>query len=350
MSQLVYEGPDLQQLVRRVLDDHGPAQLRPPERKRKGGLFGFFQREVYVLTVDPEATGTSPSDPLGAYVEGMDDVLDLGSSTLPKTPPSFDKVLAEVASTLGEEPGAYRLSKPAEPVHQPSIGISRETIAELLRASGLPRHLIPEEAELAGGEAGLVSALAGLPEPPPLPRCAGALVAVVGPVPTATRTLASLIEGAECVRPATRIVCQWLEVEAEPMVVCERPAKSATMCGRRAHSASEAAALAPGWRRDRVGVVAVYGKALGADQQWTRSVLRAMLPSWTMGVVPATTKPEDIHRWVRDIGGVDALALTGVRATTTPASVLSLGIPVAMLDEQAATAAAWADVISGLAV
>ncbi len=48
-QQSVYEGSDLQALIQRVVDEHGPARIRPPERRRKGGLFGFFASEVYLI-------------------------------------------------------------------------------------------------------------------------------------------------------------------------------------------------------------------------------------------------------------------------------------------------------------
>ena len=53
--QLVYEGTDLQQLLQQVIDEHGPARIHPPERRRKGGVLGFFAREVFVITVDVDA-------------------------------------------------------------------------------------------------------------------------------------------------------------------------------------------------------------------------------------------------------------------------------------------------------
>lgn len=102
------------------------------------------------------------------------------------------------------------------------------------------------------------------------------------------------------------------------------------------------------WRRDRVGVVAVYAPPLGASQEWTRAVLQAVRPSAVWGMASATTKPDDVRRWADEIGGLDALAVTDVAATATPAAIVGTGIPVARLDDEPATPARWASVIADL--
>ncbi|MGH9088132.1 MAG: hypothetical protein ACRDYZ_08470, partial [Acidimicrobiales bacterium] len=145
-------------LIQQVVDEHGPARIRPPERRRKGGLFGFFSREVYVIAVDPAATekaaaeqpspapetcatnpaGVAPASgrsippaSLAALADETEDELSLGNGGAASAPspwespapaltasagtgsPSrivkpFSQVLSEVASSLGEEPGTYR--------------------------------------------------------------------------------------------------------------------------------------------------------------------------------------------------------------------------------------------------
>jgi hypothetical protein len=66
------------------------------------------------------------------------------------------------------------------------------------------------------------------------------------------------------------------------------------------------------------------------------------------GMAGATTKPDDVRRWVTAIGGVDALVMTEVGATATPAAILSLGLPVTRLDDEPATPARWAAVVADL--
>ncbi|MHB1584060.1 MAG: hypothetical protein ACYC0E_09955, partial [Acidimicrobiales bacterium] len=110
-------------------------------------------------------------------------------------------------------------------------------------------------------------------------------------------------------------------------------------------SPDEAASLSPGWRRDRVGLVAVTAPLISSDHRWAREVLRAMRPSAVWGVVSATTKPEDVVQWATALGGFDALVLEDVAYTSTPAAVLGTGIPVATLDGRTATPARWASVV-----
>jgi hypothetical protein len=545
--QLVYEGTDLQELLQRVIDEHGPARIRPPERKRKGGVLGFFAREVYVITVDldaPEAArppsaprneagdpapafapsplpgnpaygaaagsplnaaaagygstmaaeqgplggavgggAASVSSPLRALVEATEDEADLGSqggarhtngtgtgqlaengsgNGAPYGGPGpagrmplhaahdvekpFGEVLSEVASSLGEEPGTYRpdperlrrgrrgsangqpmteeapeagdhnsveadsvevLAPPQQPSGEeaeggsfglspgssgPSPGFSgpspgssgptvvltgddatpdvvedeapprrsgrhpvrivplqlplveveeeREppdlgaTIVELLRAAGFPEHLLPR-APLVPETSTVEAVFAGLPEPPPLPADPGGLVAVVGSAGMVRTTANSVALSVGCPRD---------EVAVASSTASDRQARPEY----RARTASQAAAMGPGWRRDRVGVVAVYAPPLGSDQRWTRQMLRALRPSCVWGIADATTKPDDVRRWAAAIGGVDALVMTDVGSTATPAAILSLGIPVARLDDEPATPARWAAVVAEL--
>ncbi|HXQ62735.1 MAG TPA: hypothetical protein VN796_10400, partial [Acidimicrobiales bacterium] len=58
-------------------------------------------------------------------------------------------------------------------------------------------------------------------------------------------------------------------------------------------------------------------------------------------VVDATAKAEDVAAWAEALGGIDALALENLEATVSPASALGVGIPVARIDGQPATAARW---------
>ncbi len=497
--QLVYEGTDLQQLLQQVIDEHGPARIHPPERRRKGGVLGFFAREVFVITVDVDAptgsqaaadrpaapagdaavaesgraaaiaraehapdhgavvahAGSAPlSDlaarsPLAALVESTEDEAELGGAHA-SVPPSgggqgaangyadrapngseaagvergplhaaptevdkpFGEVLSEVASSLGEEPGTYRpdperLRRPrraeadadgpadaplvageatggegtagggaaggdaatggdaaaagdvedhlpvgreaAEPdvvtssiaVQLPLIGIEGEeapdlgaTIVDLLRAAGFPEHLLPR-APLATDQSTIEAVFASLPEPPPLPSEPGGLVAVVGSAGL-VRPIANAV--------ALAVGCPRDEVAVASTTASDRHARPEY----RARTAAQAASLSPGWRRDRVGIVAVYAPPLGADQRWTRQVLRALRPSCVWGMTAATTKPDDVRRWIAAIGGVDALVMTEVGATATPAAILSLGIPVARLDDEPATPARWAAAVADL--
>ena len=455
-QQLVYEGTDLEALIQQVLDQHGPAKIRPPERRRKGGFLGFFAREVYTIEVDPadgRAAGTavdgsamdglaidglamdtltidgSTARGLAALLDETEDELELSAAASSSTaappraasapvavsPPatssaaaaaaaagaakpsaaespttrpfegrSFDEVLTEVASSLGEEPGTYRpgpatmrritparLAAPAQPTTEPPATErpatderpvapvawpmgppdrrtpDRRTAAwaaaqsGLLVMAGFPEWLLPAAAGdvTAGASAGarsLEEAFAAVPAPRPLPRTPGSLVAVVGEGRAATQVARSV--AAELgVRPSEIAVAA-----LEGTTRSRRP-------GYRVRTPDEAADLSAGWRRDGVGVVVVHASSAEADRRWAREMLRAMRPSCVWGLARASTKPEDVERWANDIGGVDALVVDEVAGTVTPAAILSAGIPVVRLDGEPATPERWADVVAALA-
>ncbi len=433
-QQLVYEGTDLEALIQQVLDQHGPAKIRPPERRRKGGFLGFFTREVYTIEVD---TGDGPAvgaaadrraidglaiDGLAALLDETEDELELSaaasppaapppvivsSAAGPATPPvgappavaspvaadratatpfegrSFDEVLTEVASSLGEEPGTYRPgpakvrritpARPAQstapvrplttptaepPATEPPVGPSawpsappdRRTAAwataqsGLLAMAGFPEWLLPiTTADTADGlVAGLPAArsledaFAAVPAPRALPRTPGSLVAVVG-------------EGRSAGRVARSVATELGVRPNEIAVAAPGGGSRSSRPGYRVRTPGEASDLSAGWRRDKVGVVVVHASPTEADRRWAREMLRAMRPSCVWGLARASTKPEDVERWANDVGGVDALVVDEVAETVTPAAILSVGIPVARLDGQPATPERWADVVAALA-
>src|SRR3546814_17513934 len=75
-------------------------------------------------------------------------------------------------------------------------------------------------------------------------------------------------------------------------------------------------------------------------------LLDAIEPAMVWGVVEATSKPEDITTWAERVGGVDALAVNGLADTSSPAAVLSTGVPVGLLDGEEATPLRWTSILS----
>ncbi|MGH9082843.1 MAG: hypothetical protein ACRDWN_05815, partial [Acidimicrobiales bacterium] len=238
-------------------------------------------------------------------------------------------------------PAPARPARPPLPVEPAPLNAApvepaplNAALVELLLAAGFPRELLGSPP--ASARSTLESAFASLPAPPALPSDRGGLVAIVG--------------DARLVRPTARAVA--LAVGCPPdEVAVAAPAGGAghPTPAYRVRTADQAASMANGWRRDRVGVVAVYAPPLGSDQQWTRQVLRALRPSCVWGTASATTKTDDVRRWVAAVGGVDALALTDVSRTATPAAALATGVPVARLDDDEATPGRWAALVAELA-
>jgi hypothetical protein len=366
LRKVVCTGRDRTQAMREVMEHYEPWQIVSAEPELVGGVLGFFQHEALVITIDESARRPSqaaPSQPLDAFLEEVrDDVILEGAPSRSRAgaaDKSFCQVLGEVVSSLGEGPGEYRPpslpARVAGPAAATPPAPRRDALADddtavrwtaacdLARSCGVPDSLIPSE--VPDGPVRLKSVFCRLPAPPPLPCTSGGLIAVVGCSVRNTSALFGLLEMASSVRHSAQAIARTLGCAAEDIaLVCERMPDRPVSPGLLAQSPAEVATFAPGWRRGKVGVAAVYAPALGEDQRWARDVLEAMRPSSVVAVVSATTKPEDLARWVAAIGGADALALVDVRATCTPGAVLSIGIPVLSLDGQAATPSCWAGV------
>jgi hypothetical protein len=339
----------------------------------------------------------APDDVFSAMAEATDDVNDVAAvaaaAPVPVTPvpvvpapvvpvdqdseenaptedvtESFDAVLSRVATTLGTDPadgarsghgngngtghgtGPEPEPEVGDPVTGPPVGIAsraalylaetapgsadpHEVVGVALRRTGLdPSVVAPVTEGLrhgAGLEALLLHALGSLPPAPAVPRRAGSLLVVVGAGAPARR-LAAALAG---------------EVGIDPTEVpfCSRDGgASALVTGRLlVRSAEDAAELAPGWRRSRPAVVVVDAAVTGSPRSWATHLIASLRPTAVWGVVESTAKTEDIHAWAEALGGIDALALENLEATVSPASALAVGIPVARLDGQTATAARW---------
>ena len=205
-------------------------------------------------------------------------------------------------------------------LHRVGLGASMvHQLSEGLRLGGDLETLLLETL--------LLEAFGGLTPPPPLPRRAGSLLVVVGAgVPA--RRLGAALAG---------------ELGTDPVEVpfCSRDAGAyAVVTGKLlVRSAEDAAELAPGWRRSQPAVVVVDAPVAAPERSWASHLIAALRPTAVWGVVDATAKTEDTAAWVQALGGMDALALENLDATVSPAAALGLGIPVARIDGQPATAA-----------
>jgi hypothetical protein len=207
-------------------------------------------------------------------------------------------------------------------------------LAELARL-GLPAHLLPAD----DGEdlyAALVSHLRKLPKVPKTVNRAGAVLAVVGPPSLAL--------------DVARQVAQEIGLPIGTAVFLASATRSSGSMAERqqVHDLATAGVRRAGWRRRRgLTVVAVDADLTAAGAARARAFLTALEPTATWGVVEATRKAQDVGAWTRALGGVHALALTGVEETADPAAVLELGIPVSRLGGRAATPAVWASLLTG---
>jgi hypothetical protein len=202
--------------------------------------------------------------------------------------------------------------------------------ADPLSRLGLPDELLP----VADGRdlrARLVHQLAELPAPPPLPATRGTVVAIVG-----SRGPAHDVALAVC---AT--------VGSNPDSIATIAPRTRTPKATELGTPEEAAEQRRAWRRRQTPTVAVIEAPLGQSSAWAGEMLEALEPTVVWGLVDACRKVEDITAWSDDLGGLDALCLNGLDDTVSPASALQTGVPVVLLEGQAATPERWADVLIG---
>ncbi len=392
----MYEGPALEPLLEKVSTESGAsARIVAAEKVRKGGVLGFFAREVFRVSVEPgeadssgwpneaaalqaaqEAAPSEAAPELADPFALLAELPDLNEISRP-----FEEVLREVSADLGPETGPPDVGpgppertveelEPPEQARHPVVAEPRPPaplhaeIEEFLATH--PQPLVPSAsggnhaADLSSAlgsaglgpedveeivfrvehgivaEAALVEVLGRLPKAPPLPHLSGSLIVIAGAGPRA-HSLASGLAAQVGSDPSETAI-------ATPSPAIARRVPS----GLSLRGSEEAAERAPGWRRSRVAMVALDA-ALDGDLTWARHVLAALRPTAVWGLVDAWAKPDDIRSWAVRLGGIDALAVENVGATSSPATSLLAGIPVALLDGAPASAARWAALVADAA-
>ncbi len=223
----------------------------------------------------------------------------------------------------------------------------RSLVQPGLAALGLPEGLLPESTVLSCLEAlstsedaqtyvevALTSALQQLPDAPVPPHRSGGLLVLVG----------ELDRALEC----AAVLADRQGIDLDTIVVASQARHRRGAAARHlVASPDEAADLAERSRRlSHPLFVAMHAPVSAEPDRWATRMLAALAPTSVWGVAPATHKSEDLAAWADGLGGLDALALEDLSATTSPADVLAAGIPVASLDGRPATPALWAALIA----
>ena len=200
-----------------------------------------------------------------------------------------------------------------------------------LKQLGLPVSFLPaSEGSLRGA---LIERLRSLPTAPPPPSTKGTVMVVAGPVPAATA--------------AARTIAPTLGVDPDSIVVIT-PNRQGAGGGATLEltTPSEIDDHRRSWRwRAHPTLVALDAPMGPGGQAWAAEMLASLEPTAAWGVADAWRKPEDIAAWSDSLGGLDALTLAETGSTSSPATVLQLGLPVALLDGEAATPERWADLL-----
>ncbi len=170
--------------------------------------------------------------------------------------------------------------------------------------------------------------------PDPLPSTGGAVIAIVGKRAEALEVCAQFAEQ--------------LGINPEEVLVAAAAFRGGSIAQERRITTIELAQeQRRSWRRrPRPTIVAVEASLGRSRTGWATHVLDALEPTMVWGVVEASRKVEDIRDWAQRLGGLDALAVTGLDDTVSPATVLGAGVPVGLLDGHEATASRWTAVLA----
>ncbi|HET9732141.1 MAG TPA: hypothetical protein VFP54_05650 [Acidimicrobiales bacterium] len=315
------------------------------------------EQEGLAPPADPARVDTVVDEDLTAVLTALDaGMATAGASTVTvEAEPALGEPEWQAAeawlSEVGGEPPAASFEQPGEssgvaptsmarlqpvplPVEDPAAVLAALTptgAKPALRRMGLPTSFLPgdDRADLVQA---LYRSLSRLPAAPAVRLQPGDVMAVIGDAQRAQQLAARLA----------------LSIGLDPSSVVVASLETGLEGARLVLGSGDAAeAAAEEWATMGQPTVVSISAAPGSGREsWAGSLLGALQPAAIWGVVEATRKPEDVAAWSRAIGHVDALALEDLDATTTPAAVLSTGIPVALIDGQLASAEAWTALLS----
>lgn len=246
---------------------------------------------------------TPPAEPVGGSV--VDSVAATPQSPAP-LPARAKRVRADV------------LAVPTAPIG-----------ADELEGLGLPAPLALSSLSASDRVGALVELASTFPAAPAVDVRPGAVMVLVG--------------DRSGMRTAIRWVQDRMGLGPEQIVLATRDASRSLPGARRITGHADAFAQRERAVAEICPLLVVVDAPVGMRRTaWARHVIDALAPDSVWGVVGATRKPEDIIEWGERIGGVDALAVHGCAETASPASVLTTGLPVGLVDGQWATPARWA--------
>ncbi len=393
------EGPDLEALLARVPAELGAgATIVAANKLRSGGLGGFFTKEAFEVVVEvPEPDAAAPAPevaPRGDLSLGLESVPRMSTEAV-----GFAGVLDRMVRDAGIEDTAPRTVGPA--LHRPgrplSAGSSDSALGAMAEPPEPPEPFEPFEPLLPGPtdrriapavharhvsvstpgaprpaapvrSSGVASPAldqrwltrVGIPAnlahhlttishdpavelyhlmdrlelPEPLPTHRGSVIAVVG-------------RRADAMELAEAFAAELGTNPDDILVAAPSFRGSGVVEARRVNSVDLALERRRGWRRaHRPTIIAVEASLGRRRSTWATHLLDAVEPTMVWGVVEASRKAEDIRDWAERLGGLDALAVTDLDDTVSPAAVLGAGVPVGLLDGSEATASRWTAILA----
>jgi hypothetical protein len=387
-SQQRFEGPDLEVLLDDVRDRFGPdVAIVEANRVRKGGVGGFFAREVYEVVVESDDAVTPPPAERPRSLLDLVDAVQDGPAAPTSTQPQFydverrgdlDQPVRPSAAAMSSEGAAFAdvldriarataapepqvaaapASSPATAPTAPAPDVDEpfRSFADIAPTARRPepepvRHRAPEVDRAALARLGLPGRLVRK-APTDLDRLSTLLhLAEAFPrareLPSTPGTVIALVGDRGGMERAVTWVHEQLGLAPNRLMLASRSETRVFPAGRRMSSPQEAGELGRSWRRVGVPTLVVVDDPVGIrTTSWARHVLDALEPSAVWAVVDAQRKPEDVVAWAERIGGVDAIALDGTDQTASPAAIVGTGVPVGLIDGHAASPARWAAVL-----
>jgi hypothetical protein len=336
-TRLQLEGPDLPQLVAQVRAEYGAAaRIVKAERVRRGGVGGFFAREYFQLLVElPLGVGPTAKRARGASAApapaGPAPAAPVPTSVLDLVDRVNDHEEA-IQRRLGARPAGPAVSTESASFAGPQLTVPGP---DPDRPFGVPANILAGADGAAGRYRRLVAWLETFPMVPPPVYAPGQVIAVVGELGPAMR-VGTLIAGK-------------VGVDRAGMFVASPGAGAAAelLATRVLADPTEVAQRRQAWGHGTDSRVVVVEAPLLLDPpRWAGGVLAALAPTFTWGVVQASTKVNDITAWAARLAQLDALAVQNVAATGDPAGLLGGPVPVGMLDTQRASVPVWADLLA----
>lgn len=395
---LVSEDADLQRLLQNVQSQPG-AEILYQDSVRRGGLFGFFAREVHRVAYRlpsgesaGESTGAealgAPGEDRGAGSEATDSEASGSDFVAAAELPELGDLLATVEAI--ESAGRHAGAETAPEVPQPS-----PDFAELLRQLTDGEPVEAGDSRQGGGSAGVsedpVPAVSAdrLVSPRPAPasnvtsfgrpdararldllmqlRQVGVPVSVNPRADTHSlyEALESILE--ELPQPVAppRGAGQVLAIVGESgpalqaahtcAAMLRLPRNSIAVAGLPEQSDGEIDYPSIGSRQQAmrlrtelsrtdspsIVVIATDATEAGSDDPWAGEMLAALRPTAVWAVVDARWKTEDSRAQLELLGQVDALVVHSAQLSASPASVWDLDLPLGLLDGRAASTFAW---------
>jgi len=350
------EGNNLESVLEEVRTRFGDTvTIVEANRLRKGGLGGFFARERFEVVVDVDEDVDGPTgipleygleaaedfrDRLLSLADGVDDVDDVHdrAPAISTEQPEFSALLASITHHM-EAPVTPSLPAPPAlpaappfPVTRPAA-VARPAADPALTRLGLPEDITkaaaaspaPNGADLSSW---LLNLLQKLPPAERLPQAPGSVIVVAGSRDPALRL--------------ARQMADELGLDPDGLLVASPGYRGrAIPAHRRITGVEGAVEVRSSWRRRPRPTVVAIDAPMGRTSDWARRIIDALEPTAVWGAVEATRKPDDVFEWSEGLGGFDALGVTDLDATVSPAAVLQCGIPVGRIDGQAATPLQW---------